>query len=410
LIVYHLFNSFQQESFNVYDVVIIGAGPGGALAAKVLAEKGLKVVILDKKSKVGIPAHCGEGLSRYAVESNGLPVEEEWIRLRVKGARIFVPNGKSVLTPGEGYAVDRPTFDQSVARKAVAAGAELHMETAARGMEHKDGIWTVTTNKGEFQAPFVIGADGVGSAVAGWAGLQGNTDAIGGYQYKFDSDYVHANMPYTFNGKNCLTDEWLDFHFTPSAYPQGYVWVFPRGDLYNIGICGNKGYKKALEGFLKEHNLDPKKAVGKNMGRIPRSGILPKYVKDQVLIIGDAGGLTNPVTKGGVHAALYSGRLAAEAILKAREANEMVLLEQYDQQIKKSGFALDELMKNGKLLYTINDEEANAVGDIVDGGSIMDFSYFKAMMVGMRNPKILPKVPIFLKIKRAIELSMKYGW
>ncbi len=394
----------------MYDAIVIGAGPAGGIAAKVLAEKGKKVLILDKKRQVGSPAHCGEGLSRYAVESNGLQVDESWIRLRVKGARIFVPNGKSVLVPGEGYAIDRPVFDQYIVDIAVSKGAELMLETNARGMEFRDGVWTVKTNKGDFQARFIIGADGVGSAVATWAGLRGNTDAIGGYQYKFSRDYVHELLPYNYGGKNCLTEEWLDFHFTPSRYPLGYVWVFPRGDVYNIGICGRKGYKKALEGFIREKGLDPKKAVGKNMGRIPRSGILPAYVKDQVLIVGDAGGLTNPVTKGGVHAALYSGRRATETILKAQAAGNMDILQEYDLDIKRSPFARKDLMENGKLLYTINDEEADVVGDIVNGGAILDFSYFRAMKVAAKKPKIIPRVPIFLKIKRAIELSQVHGW
>jgi len=393
----------------MYDVIIIGAGPAGGIAANVLAGKDRKVLILDKKSEVGNPVHCGEGLSRYAVESNGLRVDESWIRLKVKGSRVFIPSGKHFLVPGEGFAIDRQIFDKSIVDAAVDRGAELMLRTAARGMELQGKRWTVKTSAGNFQGRVVLGADGVGSVVNSWAGLRGNTAAIGGYQYKFERDYVHENIPYDFEGENRLTEEWLDFHYA-NRYPQGYIWVFPRGEVYNIGICGLKGYRKLLQGFLKERGLDHKKAVGYNAGRIPRSGILPSYVKDQVLIAGDAGGLTNPITKGGVHAALFSGRTAAEVIDKALEANDMDLLWHYDKKVKESGFASPQLMEYGKLIYELTDQEANMVGDIMKGGPISECSYPRAFKAALKNPRIFPRVPKFLKIRKALLLSQIYGW
>ena len=393
----------------MYDVIIIGAGPAGGIAAKVLTESGRKVLILDKKSEVGLPVHCGEGLSRHAVESHGLKVDERWVKLKVKGSRVFVPNEKHCLVPGVGFAIDRHLFDKSIVDAAVDKGAELMLKTAARGMDFQNGKWTVRTSSGDFEGRIVLAVDGVGSVVGTWAGLRGNTTAIGGYQYKFERDYVHENMTYDFQGENRLTEEWLDFHYA-NKYPQGYVWVFPRGDVYNIGICGLKGYKKLLQGFLRERGLDPKKAVGYNVGRIPRSGILPSYVKDQVLIAGDAGGLTNPITKGGVHAALFSGRTAAEVVEKAIEENDMDLLKHYDKKIKGSTFASPQLMDYGKLIYDLTDEEANMVGEIMDGRPISEYSFLKAFKVALKNPKIVPRVTKLLKIKKALDLSQIYGW
>jgi len=393
----------------MYDVIIIGAGPAGGIAAKVLAGSGRKILILDKKSEVGSPVHCGEGLSRYAVESNGLKVDETWVKLKVKGSRVFVPSEKHFLVPGDGFAIDRQLFDKSIVDAAVDKDAELMLKTAARGMAFRDGKWTVKTSGGEFEGRIVLGVDGVGSAVNRWVGLRGNTAAIGGYQYKFERDYVHRNMPYDFEGENRLTEEWLDFHYA-NKYPHGYIWVFPRGDVYNIGICGLKGYKKLLQGFLRERGLDPKKAVAYNVGRIPRSGILPSYVKDQVLIAGDAGGLTNPITKGGVHAALFSGRTAAEVIDKALEEEDMALLWHYDKKIKESTFASPQLMEYGKLIYELTDEEANMVGEIMKGGPISECSYPRAFKAALKNPRIFPRVPKFLKIRKSLILSQIYGW
>ncbi|HID71564.1 MAG TPA: NAD(P)/FAD-dependent oxidoreductase [Thermoplasmata archaeon] len=393
----------------MYDVIIIGAGPSGGIASKVLAENGRKVLVIEKKREVGVPVHCGEGLSRYAVESNGLKVDWNWVRLRVKGSRIFVPNEKHLTVPGDGFAIDRHLFDKWLVDLAVERGAETMLSTNARGMLFKKDHWLVRTNKGEFKAKVVLAADGVSSAVPRWAGLQGVKEAIGGYQYKFKRDYVHKNMAYTFEGKNALSEEWFDFHYS-TLYPQGYVWVFPRGDVYNIGICGLSGYKKRLEEFLKKRGLDPKMAVGRNVGRIPRSGVLPCYVKNQVLVVGDSGGLTNPITKGGVHAALFSGRTAAEVVNNAFEKEDLNLLQDYHKKIKDSMFASPTLMDYGKLIYQLTDEEANMIGEIMNGRPISECSYLKAFKAALKNPGIFTRIGKFLKIKKALDISQIYGW
>jgi digeranylgeranylglycerophospholipid reductase len=69
----------------VYDVIIIGAGPAGGMAARQISKKGYKILIIDKKKVVGVPVQCGEGMNHFALEENDLKPNDSWINKRVKG-------------------------------------------------------------------------------------------------------------------------------------------------------------------------------------------------------------------------------------------------------------------------------------------------------------------------------------
>ena len=79
-----------------YDVVVVGAGPGGSTAARFAAEAGLKVLLLEKRLEIGAPVRCAEGLSRDSLEKVGIKPDKSWIAREVLGARIYGPNMKYV--------------------------------------------------------------------------------------------------------------------------------------------------------------------------------------------------------------------------------------------------------------------------------------------------------------------------
>ena len=383
------------------------------MAAWKIAQKDHQVVVLDRRKTVGVPVQCGEGISRNALETNEIKLDESWIRQRIKGARIFVPNGKHVLITGEGYAIDRAAFDQSIAKLAKEAGAEIRLETAVSGMEKREdeqGIYyVIRTEKEDIKARYVIGADGPHSIVAQWAGIPFKVENVLGYQYKFPSDYVGSALSYDFQGKNRLDGDWLDFHYA-NRWPNGYIWVFPRGEQYNIGICGPGKLKEQLDQYCKEMGLDPSKKIETNAGQIPRGTIIPQFVKDNVLIIGDAAGLTNPLTKGGIHASLFSGRQAGLAITEAIAKNDPSCIEKYQQIMRESKFTDPQMMEDGKLIYSLSDEAACFVGDLLNEKNFTEFSCFKSMWPLMMKPKLIPFVPRLLKILKALQLSSVYGW
>ena len=165
-----------------YDAVIVGSGPAGSVTARFAAEAGAKVLILERRAEVGVPVLCGEGVSQK-VDNFKVLEGKRWIATKMKGARIFSPNGTTVTLAAEyagdetGYVVYRDIFDQELARGAVKKGAEIMLNTRAVDLLKKNGkIKGITAQHFdetlEIEADVVVGADGVESRVGRWAGIK----------------------------------------------------------------------------------------------------------------------------------------------------------------------------------------------------------------------------------------------
>ena len=127
-----------------YDAVIIGSGPAGSVTARFAAEKGAKVLIVERRAEVGVPVLCGEGISQK-VDNYKILEGKRWIATKMIGARIFSPNGTKITLAAEyagnetGYVVYRDIFDQELARGALEKGAEIMLNTCAVNLLKKNG-------------------------------------------------------------------------------------------------------------------------------------------------------------------------------------------------------------------------------------------------------------------------------
>ena len=165
-----------------YDVVVVGAGPGGSSAAKFAALGGAKTLLIEKRQEIGTHVRCGEGLARDLLVQAEIPLDRTWIAAEMDGARIISPGGKKFEVDESragnevGYVIERDLFDRALAALAGEAGAHIEVKTSATGVIKENGkiVGLKLIHKGEpkeVRCKIIIGADGYESQVGRWAGI-----------------------------------------------------------------------------------------------------------------------------------------------------------------------------------------------------------------------------------------------
>lgn len=353
------------------DVLVIGSGPAGSSAAKYAALGGADVILIDKKSEIGAPKRCAEGVSKAGLEFLQIEPDERWVTKEVDGVRLVSPNGTNVwLTsdeielPEAGYVLERKVFDKHMAMDAARAGAKIKVKTLAHGMRKNGDAYVVTCEHMgelfEIKSNVIIAADGAESRVARWAGLRTTTKATN----------MESGVQFEMVGLEMEKPDVIEFYFG-SVAPGGYAWIFPKGeDIANVGLAvitneTDKTPYEHLNEFLANcpatKNAQP---VELNIGGDPVGGMPKKIYGDNILVCGDAAGQVNPLTGGGIisgmKGGLYAGRAAANAVAK-KDFSEKALKE-YDESIRADiGPEISKYLKVKEYLLTVSDEELDSI-------------------------------------------------
>lgn len=298
---------------NRFDVIVVGAGPGGSSAAMAVAKRGRKVLLLEKHPIVGYPLCCAEGISRSGLEKV-VPLDPRWVASRVERVRLVGPGGAEaeIAHPEAGYVLDRKIFDRDLAGLAAREGAAVKTGTPVVGLLNGGGpIRGVAVleegRPNEYLAPVIIAADGIESRIGFWAGL--NTTL---YLSGFDSA-----AQYLLGGLD-IDEGCLQFYFGRELCPGGYGWVFPKGNgTANVGLA----FTPALNAKVKAIEL-LKRFVARHFpqGSIIETivGGVPAYAGkklmrlNNVLLAGDAARLVDSISGAGIANALLSGKIAGE--------------------------------------------------------------------------------------------------
>jgi digeranylgeranylglycerophospholipid reductase len=325
-----------------YDLVVVGAGPGGSVAAWTAAEAGLSVLLLEKRQEIGSPVRCAEGVPHESL-LGFLEPEPAWISAEVDRAQIVASVAGEVLerwqgSGGLGYVLERRVFDRVLAERAAAAGAEVRVKMPAAGLLREDGAvkGVVAEWQGqrvEIGASVVIAADGVESRIGTWAGLD--------TQLSLEDTMVCAQ--YLLSGIDwdlaCL-GYWID----EAIAPGGYAWVFPKGEgLANVGlgVQADRGEETALaylDRFIEqERALSPGSPVTLVVGNVPVGLPCSRLVIDGLILVGDAARQVDPLTGGGILNAMTAGRLAAQVAADALAVGDVSVggLAGYQEQAGK---------------------------------------------------------------------------
>lgn len=346
-----------------YDVVVVGGGPAGSMAARYAAELGVSVLILEKDRDIGYPVRCGEAVSRKGVEEFIEP-DEKWIASHITKFSMNAPDGTEVVLPlpEEGFVLERRVFDYELAKSAANAGAEILTRAYVNGLIIEGG--TVAGVKYEFRgeelkvrAGVVIAADGVESRVGRWAGIKTHIDFRD----------MESCVQYTVSGID-VDPNTIYFYFGSNAAPEGYLWVFSKGSHsanIGLGVSGPIGKKKSaqkyLTGFM-ERSYPDAAILTSIAGGVPCSVTLERISAPGIILVGDAARQVNPLSGGGIASGMIGGsiggRVAAESIKKGKPQHLLTYDKEWMDRLGKRHETFDRI-KNG--IYKFSDEKFNSI-------------------------------------------------
>ena len=385
------------------DVVVVGAGPGGSMAARYCAEGGLKTILLEKKAEVGAPLRCAEGVSKKWLEEVGIEPEPMWIRGDMKGAIIKSPQGttfqldESKAGSEVGYVLERHLFDKALARDAAKAGAQIMMRTSCTGIIREEGkiVGVKARSMGEeieIRAKCVVAADGFESQVGRWAGIDTTLKL----------NDIDSCIQYRMVNIDCVPD-YCEF-VIGSVAPGGYIWIFPKGEgVANVGIgvmgrlCkGNGDAKYYLDKFIAEDPRLSKGQILEIMGGFVSTcpGLeLDCAVDDNIILVGDAARIIDPITGGGICHACRTGMYAGKVLTECAKTGDFSkkALMPYEKMWRDR--MEDKLFRNWmakEKLATLDDETIDELIKLIKDSDIGEVNVYNLLkVVKEKFPKVV---------------------
>ncbi len=376
-----------------YDVVVVGGGPAGSTCARLCAEQGLSVCLVEEHGTAGIPVQCAGLLSLNAFRE--CEVSHASILSTVRGARVISSLGPTLEfdagTP-KAHVVDRAVLDREMLDRAARAGAQIKMRTSF--VSRKDGCIVTRGVNGREEIAFslLVAADGARSRVARVMEMPRPQVFLAGLQ----ADILHQ-MDLT------------KVEIYPDASPEFFGWAIPIGPgRARVGLAGKSEIRGRFNRFLSLFGQDGQRArIHLVSGTIPL-GTMARTFGNRTLFIGDAAGMAKPTSGGGVYTGVRAGRHAAGVIAEAVSTGENGdgMLRKYEQAWKEDfGKELAIGMKLFQIRRRFSSADlARIIGILGDPDIVrkiivlgdMDRPANLARTV-LTNPRILPLLGILIK-------------
>lgn len=328
-----------------YDVVIIGAGPGGVSAAHNFINNNVSCILIDKQ-KFPRNKLCAGGITNKTFElMKNLKLQEEFdVKTSVvsEGASLYLEYSHiaDIISKGLTYLVDRFEFDDYLVNQYKQKGGNLLEGRKVINIDTENNI--IILDGGEvIKFKYIVGADGV---VGITKGLVDENVKANGFCLQVEIDREQFN----YESNN------MSLYY--GVIPQGYGWIFPKKKTLTVGFGGDYhqdlNYHEEFAKFLNKLNIDYDKSEF-------RGAMIPfgDYVKNPInksknlLLVGDAAGLVDPITGEGIYYAMLSGIKASNIIMKALKENNKDEVDKYIDEISEITRNISKGTKLKKLIY-----------------------------------------------------------
>ncbi|MCR4419226.1 MAG: NAD(P)/FAD-dependent oxidoreductase [Clostridia bacterium] len=431
-----------------YDLIVVGAGPGGTAAAKTAADKGLKVLLLERGRNPGDKNMSGSSLWRGISEEifpgfSEAACNKDMPRFKGIAMQYVLDNDEKMYTLGLAPGADvfrnmlnvfRNETDKWFADQAVKAGAELKTALAQdliwenKGTEHAR-VRGVVTDVGNFEAPVTIDASGLHSILARRAGLaRFGMDKVMlavKYVYRLDPEVLRQRVDLYWDTDGVEVYDWGDtpvqFGSTPEFFAAHAV-AYPGRGIVDITT-----YQTLKEMVRARVNIHQRAQWYLNQTKVKRLieggefiqcnfhcltsfdtvGYVAKSYLPGLILVGDAGGFANPCDSWGANVAQWQGRMAAElaAEMKAKNDYSEAMFARYEKTWRESWVGEDEVHEISRFF---RDGSFDKIWKALDefssfaiAGKFENMSYVSLFIGGL--PKLLPALPAFLEMPMTIK-------
>ncbi len=331
------------------DVIVVGAGPAGSMAAKAVAENGFSVTVYEK-GPLKREKPCGGAVSDRVINDFELNPEDTFWDRMCYGIFLCSPGNRTVLLTEDkrgGYLVMREKFDSYLIQKAQEAGARFVENTycepfvkdgKVRGVKSK-----TKTDEQVIEADIVVACDGTPSSCARkldlYRGNERNQATTYQYQMKMNDKEIDEKI-----GGN------MEIYFGNTWMPYGYMWIFPKRGMVTVGggtwfhalKKSRINMKECVDKFVKEHPVASQKLENAEIlypqsAMIGFRGVVNPLYLDNFMVAGDAAGFVSVPTGEGIYYSMVSGRTAGEVAAEALSKKDCsrTFLKEYDKRTDK---------------------------------------------------------------------------
>ncbi|MBW2996412.1 NAD(P)/FAD-dependent oxidoreductase [Candidatus Woesearchaeota archaeon] len=372
------------------DVVIIGAGPAGLMAARTLAKTNIKFIVIDQKKQIGLPLKCGEGIRKDGFLELFKTTNYPFVKNRTNKFEIWAGKTKQILDI-DYLILDRPKFEKWLA---FPTKNKIKLNTTCRDITKKQDCLEIITNKGTIKANLAILANGCNYKIQKKFNLiKSPPVTIPCYGGIFTNHNLNPKTLYFFFNDN-----------DPTA-----LWIFPKNkNKANIGIGifpSNRKttIKMAFKQAIKKH-APKSKGKPSYAGIFPTTGQIKQTYAERLLVCGNAAGQVYAGAGEGIYFALKSGQLAAKTATKAIKKRNFKapFLKQYEKAWKKSfGNQLKaSLVFTSILLFGFQHKNLEKLFKLPKEKELINLFMHGKIPIKARLASILVKSPPLLKLFR----------